>query len=399
MKKFVYLLLYSIIFNCALANEKGFYPKTVPLKENQYSIELKGKYFSTDGYYDQNGNEQELINNYSFSLFDGDLLLNYGLTPNFSVEALTRFRHINSETTEIQTAQGLESAGIGFYYHLFEKEKVLTPLEKSRLAFHLYYRHTAYSNTHYQNQTPPRDELVLGDDGGYLGVGALFSYSITNNWRFDFSSYFVKPPSHLSEEYHFEGRINYSLSSLSIFLGGESVVSAGNDGFNDTPTLKPQMASGATSQFNSINRSLVIGRVGAHVLMGPTSRLELSYGKTFQGMSFDRGQEFVLGLKFFFGGVNKVKQEVERYQEYDIEARVTKITAAGNYVRIDQGAKSGIVKGMIFDLYKSDFLGKNDLIAKAVVVESKTEYALLKIAKRLRSDPIEENFVARARER
>jgi hypothetical protein len=399
MKKIIIYIVLGCATQISIANEKNFYPATIPLNEKQYSIEVKARYFATDGYYDLNGEEQELTADHSFSLMDGDLLFQYGLTPNFSAEGLLRFRNVSSETTESQSTQGLESVGLGFYFHFLEKEKLTGPIKKSRLALHTYYRHTAYSNTHYQNQIPPRDELVLGDDGGFLGVGALFSYSFNPSWRLDFSSYFVKPPSHLSEEYHFATALNYSLSSLSIFVGAESIVSAGNDDYADTPGLKPVLADGATSQFNSINRTLVMGRIGAHFLFSPQTRLELSMAQTFQGESFDRGQEYQLGLKYFFGGISKAKKEVESYKEYDIEARVTKVTPKGNYVRIDQGLKSGISNGMVFDLYKSDFLGKNELIAKAIVVECKTDYALLKIAKRLRADAIEENFVARARER
>ncbi|MEE2744817.1 MAG: hypothetical protein VYD54_12965, partial [Bdellovibrionota bacterium] len=56
-----------------------------------------------------------------------------------------------------------------------------------------------------------------------------------------------------------------------------------------------------------------------------------------------------------------------------------------------------IEKGMKMDIYYSDFKGKNVLVGKGIIYETKANWSILKIIKKYVDRPIKKGFIVRGR--
>jgi hypothetical protein len=358
------------------------------LNPKAYSISSALSIFNTSGYLDYEGADVEMAEGSSYSLMDIDFGLSYGLSNNVEVTGLARIRRVSStiNDTSIENS-GIESLGVLGKY-------AFKPIGKTRYAVGVYYRQTLYTNKSFDSFTaPPTDELVLGDAGSEYGVNLYLTHS-ANPGKIDALLGYRSPSNDLSGEiiYKIEGL--YQLKKLGLFGGFEGIFSLKNDQFSDDPLLKPRQATGATRQFNSVNREKLAPYLGLNYDFG-----KFSAGAKFQtimgGQSTDKGTLFAFNVDWSTSGVTKESVKVEAFKEYLVDGSVLKLSARGNFLKIDQGLSTDVEKGMKFDIYQTDYFGGNVLVASGVAYDVGADWSIIKITKKFKEIAIKPGFAAR----
>lgn len=359
------------------------------LNPKAYSISSALSIFNTSAYLDFEGSDVEKPEGSSYGLMDIDFGLTYGLSNNVEVMGLARVRRVTSTTNDNSIENsGIESIGVLGKY-------AFRPIGKTKYAVGIYYRQTLYTNKKYENFTiPPSNELILGDDGSEYGVNLYLTHLSSKQLKWDGLFGYRSPGNDLSSEliYKFEGL--YFLNKFGLFAGIEGIFSMKNDQFADTPFLKPAQASGATSQFNSVNREKVAPFIGANYDFG-----KFSFGAKVQtivgGQSTDKGTLFAFNVDWSTSGVTKESVKVEAFKEYLVDGSVLKLSARGNFLKIDQGLSTDVEKGMKFDIYQTDYFGGNVLVASGVAFDVGADWSIIKVTKKFKEIAIKPGFAAR----
>jgi len=115
------------------------------------------------------------------------------------------------------------------------------------------------------------------------------------------------------------------------------------------------------------------------------------------GVSTDEGTEFKLLLSWNSLGQTADQNKVESFKEYTVEAAVVKVSPRGKFVKIDRGVSQGVEKGMIIDIFKTDYDGTNILVASGHIQDVGSDWAIVRIVKRYRDVDLENGYVARGR--
>jgi len=87
--------------------------------------------------------------------------------------------------------------------------------------------------------------------------------------------------------------------------------------------------------------------------------------------------------------------KVESFKEYHIDGSVLKVSARGNFIKIDQGLSTDVEKGAKFDIYQTDYFGGNLLVASGVVFEVGSDWSVIKLTKKYKDIEIKPGFAAR----
>ena len=135
-------------------------------------------------------------------------------------------------------------------------------------------RNTAYTNNIYNQGSAPNNNIILGDDGLWLKGGVLFSAPLVSGHFVEGSLHYNLPPDHLSDELLYDVHYLFKGTMASLMLGVDGIISLSNDPFGESLTSRPEMSTGVTNLFNSINRSW----------MRP--KIEFGTGGTLGGASF-----------------------------------------------------------------------------------------------------------------
>jgi hypothetical protein len=387
LKLLVSVTAFSLVsFPAFCASHKG---GAELLNPKAYSVSSELSIFNTSAYLDYEGADVEMAEGSSYSLMDFDFGLSYGLSNNVEVTGLARIRRVSSTTndTSIENS-GIESLGVLGKY-------AFKPIGKTLYALGVYYRQTLYTNKKYENFTsPPSDELVLGDDGSEYGVNLYLTHLSSKELKWDGLFGYRSPGNDLSSEliYKLEGL--YFLNKFGVFAGIEGIFSMKKDQFTDTPLLKPSQANGATRQFNSINREKVAPYLGVNYDFG-----KFAVGAKVQtiigGQSIDKGTLFAFNIDWSTSGVTKESVKVAAFKEYLVDGSVLKLSARGNFLKIDQGLSTDVEKGMKFDIYQTDYFGGNVLVASGVVYNIGADWSIIKVTKKFKEIAIKPGFAAR----
>lgn len=358
------------------------------LNKSAYAVSLKGSAFQTTSYYDSEGSEVEMLPDSDFKMMNLDLGVSYGISNKVELTGLARVRQVTSTINGTDTsASGLESLGIYAKYS-FPKTN------ETRYAVGVHYSQTLYDNEIYNSRAAiPADEHVLGDSGSQYGIDLLLSHGL-KAWRWDFRVGYNNPGNDLSEEITYQVEGSYNWTKLSLFAGVEGIHSLSTDPFSDAPATKPFQATGATALFNSINRERILPYLGAAYALDSVN-LFARGGSVVKGQSTDRGNFIELGLRFATSGVTKESIKIESFKEYTIDGSVLKVSARGNFIRIDQGLSTDVEKGMRFDVYQTDYFGGNVLVATGVVYEVGSDWSVIKLVKKYNEIAIKPGFAAR----
>jgi hypothetical protein len=207
---------------------------------------------------------------------------------------------------------------------------------------------------------------------------------------------YVSPPNNLSQEIDYKLEGLYQPSSYGIVFGLSGIKSLNKDPYANDPALKPKIALGGTSLFNSTNRELMATYLGLNYDFQKFN-FESKVGTIMSGVSTDKGIFFVFAINFGSKGQSKESVKVESFKEYTIDGSVLKVSARGSFVKIDQGLSTDVEKGMGFDIYQTDYFGGNVLVASGIAYEVGSDWSIIKLTKKYKEIEIKPGFAARGK--
>ena len=384
----VYLigLIFIGLSNVDIASAKSLFGKTI--REKELRLDLSGSYFYKTASFDVDGNVSNMDPDEEFSMINSDLLLKYGFAPNFEMFGGGRFRIVNSVEQERQLKNtNLESYHVGGKFHFAKAGGFLFALEGD-------VRNTGYTNNIYTSGSAPTENIILGDDGLWIKGGGLFTTTLVSGHFIEGSLHYQLPPDHLSDELLYDLHYLFKGTMATFLLGVDGVISLKNDPFNESASARPQMSTGVTNQFNSINRSWMRPKV-EFGLWGSSWGARLFASRIFSGTSTDEGWSVGAGLTWVAKGIESTNSLDTDFKEYSDSATISKISPRSNFVKINKGISSNIERGMSVDIYQSDFFGGNILIASGVVFSVESDSSVVKVNKIHRQIPIKKGFVVR----
>lgn len=358
------------------------------INEKSWSFDLGVNLFGTGGYYDEYAEEQSLGEGQAYSMLDVDLKATYGFNNKFQISGLTKFRKVESQSSEelVESATGVESAGIEARYLIYKKDKL-------KFAVGAHYIHSLVKENEEVSPSTDGLDLAIGDPGGNYGASVYMTYN-PHPFKINGSLGYRSPGSNLNPElvYNLEGM--YSFNSFAVALGVDGLKSLAKEDETGSFTGAAINTGRITHYFNSPNREWLNVYGAIHV---PWKNWIFS-GKAMQtmaGNSTDKFTMFGLGVTYETPGISSSDKAVESFKEYAIEASVLKVTTKGNFVRIDQGLSTDVEKGMRFDIYQTDYYGGNVLVATGVVYEVGADSAVIKLTRKHKDIVIKAGFVAR----
>jgi len=392
-KSFYLPIIFCLIFLSLKAQAVIYRPAGSSVSAKAYQFDFKAGVFSTKGNYDYLGNETALESGESFSQTDYEGILRYGQSDRLEWRGGLKFRQNASsdlvgQATNEATNSGVESVLLGLKYSFFAGERW-------RYALDAQFRTTFYSNEVYERrQTPPVDEIILGDDGQEIKLGGELSYQFSRSNFFNSSFYYVKTPNELSAEFAYDLNMTWAMETWWFYFGLGGIASLGSDQYTDDEINKPRMSTGATALYNSINRAYMKPYLGL-AYNANSWKLGVEYAFVNSGVSTDSGSEISLNYTWSNDGQTREERKVESFKEYSIESSVVKISPRKNFVKVDQGMAQEIEKGMKFDIFQTDYFGGNVLVASGIAYEVGADWSIVKIVKLYNQIEIKEGFAAR----
>jgi len=385
MSKILVLLFLGIFFTSNVFAEKSHHRGGAEfLNKEAYSIKADTSLFSSTAIFDQDGKDQALADGDSFTMLDANFKISYGLSPKIEPAIFLKLRSVKAQNQSFsESNSGPESLGA-------ECKFLLGTSGRIHYAFGVHYLQTLYTNTVYSNQISVQpDTIILGDDGKQYGVSLFTTYN-NHPWKVDTTISYVSPPNNLSSEidYKFEGQ--YFFSKLSLLGGVEGIYSLESN----KSVQRPWQARGPTNIFNSYNRQTVAPYIGLN-FMFDNVLLSLKGQSVFSGQSTDKGNLIGLGLSWSSTGITEDSKIINSFKEYHIEASVLKVSARGNFIKIDQGLATDVEKGAKFDIYQTDYFGGNILVGAGVVYDVGADWAVIKLSKKFNEINIKPGFAAR----
>lgn len=397
MKKFLLFFLFSTGSFAAPQYRSG----TEILSEKSQAIELQTQTFSKKTSFGDTGAELVPVENESFSINDWNLKYSRNFYSDFEGSIFGRYRSVKSETGSISaTNSGLESLGLeGKYLFLTQNSY------KNALGLH--FRKAMYTNTRYTFlQTPPADQVVLGDDSYAIGLNYLITY-FTGNWKYDFKIGFNKPSKDLSSEVPYNFEIIYSMNRLFLFSGIGGIYSLKNDPYGAS-TSKPFISRGNTQLFNSINRTQKYLYAGVQFAFG-NFIVGLKGESIFSARSSDTGNTISFNIRWESNQqaatttvtpISSPSKVVElkpvTKQNYFSQGFVEKVSTSGNMLKINIGSIDNVTNGSLIDIFNIDDYAKGDPIAKGVVVRIDSKWAVVKVKRRSIRSRIQVGYLVRA---
>lgn len=391
---FCFSIIFFIIFPILLCFPKSLLAKPQVkghaelLNPKAYSMGLSTTIFQTTSYYDIDSVERAMAEDSSYRQIDLDFKLSYGLSKNFEVTGFGKLRSVSS-TLNTVTASNTSGESLGL-----EAKYAFESIGYTKYALGLFYLQTLYTNATYDSSIQvPNDEIVLGDSGSEYGI----NFYLTHNPRplkWNVSLGYASPGNNLSQEIRYQFECKYELSSVFLFAGIEGIFSLKKDQFSETPNLKPLQSKGASNLYNSINRQKNVPYLGLNY---PFEKVILSLkGSTvLSGTSTDKGNSIQIGLDFSTEGITADSVKIESFKEYIVDGSILKVSARGNFIKIDQGLSTDVEKGMKFDIYQTDYFGGNVLVASGIVYEIGADWSVIKLTKKFNEIVIKPGFAAR----
>lgn len=381
----ILLLILIVCPSLSIAQSEILYRS--PTKNvNIRALELDLNYsrFGTSGTYDEQGNKASLEGSDSYSIEEFSFLGRYGFSRTVEFRAGIRYRSINSTSGQNElTNSGLESYLIGMKYSK-------NPYSRFSYAFDASFRSTFYSKPENTSST----ELLLGDAGNEIVFGAHGSLRFASqNHLTGFLGYAIQPEDQSNEIlYNLEYAVPYQKWAYA--FGFDGIQSMKGDTYSEAPENKPNLNTGPSTYYNSINREK----------FEPYFSLSRSYlgwrfgakiSRTTAGASTDEGTRFLISAVRVGTGKSLDDYKIERFKTYDLEASVIKVSPRGKFVKIDIGLSGGVEKGMRFDVYVKDIEGEQILVATGLAYEIGKDWSIIRITKTYRNLRLKKGFLAR----
>ena len=391
MKLLILLPLFFV--NSAIAENTAYVSPTRTLSKGGTEFNFFTEYFQTTSVVTQEGEAFALAGNNNYQQADFGLNIKYGLTEQFEAIGGIRGRSISALVTVSDeeyalTNTGLESGYIGFKYAFVEEEGVQFAIEGT-------YSEPFYTNPEYNGGAP--DSIVLGDAGNELSAGLSAMLKTKSLNAMTARVLYREPAKQQSSEVFSEIDFNIVWPSFYMGLGVENVYSLQNDIYSNDQANKPQVSTGPSYLYNSINRSWTAPFFHSAIRLGETWRLAFKYTAVTTGNSTDLGNRISFSLvKRNDKKINSFRVVDQAFKQYSIEGTVSKISKSRKAFMIDRGLAQGLKKGMRVDFFYFDFLGGNELIATGVAIKVGASKSMVQLKKRYTKKRIEVGTVARS---
>lgn len=383
--------IWTIIFIPTLWAQVSYVPKSLPLHDSGNELNLQLDYFQSLKNIDSNGNLVEFSEGEQYYKVDFDMSFAYGLTDDFQIKlgAITRSNTSSQrvgDEVENFSVSGLKSTYINLLYRLPKEDQVEYTLEFE-------YEAASFTNSAYDGGE--RDEIILGDDGSSTAVGLNISYYTKSQNFLTGRVLYRNPGQTLSNEIFTQAEGVLAFNKFS-FLGGiEYNYSLEQDAYTTEPGDKPQLETGNTALFNSINRSWIAPYIGLNIALGDKWRFEFLAKPRISGNSTDVGNNYLFTLARRNSKSNDYELKYSAFKEYTIEATVIKVSKTRESVVVDAGQIQGLQKGNKVDFYFFDYVDGNRLIASGYVVKAGANKSMVKITKKVDKKRVEEGTIMR----
>lgn len=344
---------------------------------------------------DENGESQSYVDGEGFSYIDSSISGHYGATKELQLGFRANFRQNQALVEEPAASGNIETiTSTGLQGINFELKYMLEPVGRLNYALKAFYQYHPFSNS-TQNPTDRTAGFVLGDDGGGYGGGFILSYIHPSQNFLSLSAGYRRPGSEISPEiyWRFEGAMAWKW--IALIAGIDGVTSLNQDPYTDDVTSKPDLNTGGSFIYNSINRQYSAPYVGANIALGTQWRVESRFQTFMAQRSFDSGTLVSLSL------VRRIESDVRKvadntFKEYELEASVSKVSPKKQFVILDKGLSHNVQKGQRFDLFHYDYVGGNLLLARGVIIQVNSSQSVLKLTTRFSNKhEIKEGTVAR----
>ena len=377
-------ILFFITYVSYAADFTSYYSPAEVIGKKSIEFGLDGSFFMTTGAYDDAGTLTEVDTDSSFNRLQSDIYAKYGLGTNLELHLGTKYRQNMSVSGDNELSiSGFESYFIGGKYSFNSKNKW-------KFALSAYIRKSLYKNS----DTESNSQIILGDAGNDFKIGTHIRYKIIKHHYISGSLLYRVPPADLSHELNYLLESSWQYDRAAFVIGVNGVFSLQNGSYASDPDSRPSLKTGNTSLYNAVNKSYVKPFVGLNVFLGKIT-IGVNGGQRMFGKNTDQGYEIEFIVRFNKRGVIEDSLKISQFKEYEVEATVIKLSPRGKFIKIDQGLSSDINKGMRFDIYKSNYFGKNLLVASGIVKELGTSWTVIQLTKKYKEIKIKEGFIAR----
>jgi hypothetical protein len=373
--KFILLLLLSL-FCANVFAQTSYVAPTKILSKHAYQFGLSSDYFSSSKHIDEDGKKTSFKNGESFKRIQGEASGYYGLTGNLQIGGGLRYRQ-NSSTifngstskNETETSSGVQSTFVSLLY-------AFKPVGRLQYSLEGLVRYMPYTNEEITSTSA--GSMILGDDGVEYSVGFGATYSSTTNNYLTVRGGYRSPGKNLSTEIYWQVEGALAWRYLALVAGVDGVSSMNNDPYKDDPGNRPEVTTGNTMLYHSVNRQWMAPYAGANIALGKNWRVELKGSQVVSGRSTDLGTSYGISLIRRVDD-GKLVQTDQKFKDYDFEATITKISPKKGFVVIDKGLADDVQKGMKIDFFEFDYVGGNILLARGTVMQTKSDSSVVKI--------------------
>jgi hypothetical protein len=370
-----------------------YIPITQTVGTSGYHFNFTTSYFQSTSLLNIDGSPSSFENEESYQSANMSAYLSYGLTKQMEVFASANGRYNRSTVYQNSSAQsftkiGLESSSAGFRLASKREHFIQYILEGE-------YKKRFFTNANY-DPLDPVEEIVLGDDGDGYRLSVGLSYMTDSDNYFDFMANYRKEARNLSNEVLFDTKFVFAWKKFALLFGMEYLFSLNQDAYTNDPANKPNISSGSTNLYNSINRSYTHPYLGMNFGMGKTWHMQTRVGSTIAGQSTDAGIRGIISLVKWMSVNKEFAGKNNFFKQYEIEGVVSKISKSNNVAIIDKGIKDGLGKGKRVDFYFFDFVGGEELIAEGIVIKSSYEKSMVKVIKKYSKRRIKDGTTIRS---
>lgn len=376
-------------------------------------LRVQPGYYTTASNFGPAGGPTVSLNGGGYTRYQLDAVFQYGLTQNLSFffRLVSSVVSLSQSMAVNQSFFGMNDQSLGMSYRFIGGRSPSFSMDFQLQADFPAYG-SSYASTNYNIQTPS-----LGD-GSLDGTGALF---MTIPLEKSENTYFY---SRLGGGYTYRtGGFSSALPWVVLFgytprdfVGSHFFSQMGFQGFY---SLK-------TDLDNNINAPLRVsyGTGGSYIGGGvnPTMvqlrsqfgyRLNLDQEISFTWMQVLWGQDVPVGFYGFFGfqmrfgnsvhskspSATSVAEPQEAsnagFLNYNLEAKVLRISDRLNLLKIDKGKENGVIVGDVFDIFQKNAAEQEEAVARARVSHLKDQEAALKIVEYYRETWIEEGSIVK----
>jgi len=382
----------SLAFDEPDAPKNGFWGplpsyrlKTETIRHRSIELGLAGNYFSTTGYFNENGEKEDLSENDSYVRKDLLLFGGYGFGENFDMLLGLLYRTHQSVKAESDiSASGIESIAV-------EGKYKVDLYEQLTMAISLSFKQKMFENDP-ETSGLGKDKMILGDDGSEMMMKGLLTYQTTaKNYLTGEMGYRSFTADNSSAELPWLVETSWIGSRFALILGVRGTISMEeDDGLSRIPYNQ-----GATQLYNTVNPFYTESFVGVNFLTGQT-RFGLELAQRVMGSNTDQGYTIAASLTWNSSNEEKKSQiKIRSVKEYSIEAIITQVSSRGLFVKINKGVSSNVEKGESADIYMTNELGGNVLLAAGIVYDTGVDWAIIKLTKKYKKINLKPGYVVR----